>query len=59
MRQTKRQGYKRKKNRRNLKLTGNSPYLEYLPDMLKKVDQFKSINTTGKESKEAKERKLL
>ena len=39
---TKRRGgaYK-KKNKRNLKLTGNSPYLEYLPDMLKKVDKFK------------------
>jgi hypothetical protein len=26
-----------------LKLTGNSPYLEYLPNMLKNVDKFKNI----------------
>jgi hypothetical protein len=25
-----------------LKLTGSSPYLEYLPDMLKKVDKYKN-----------------
>ena len=29
----------RRKNKRNLKLTGDSPYLEYLPDLLKKVDK--------------------
>lgn len=39
---TKRRGAYKKKNKRNLKLTGNSPYLEYLPDMLKKVDKFKN-----------------
>ena len=40
----------RKRNKRNLKLTGNSPYLEYLPDMLKKVEQFKAMNVSTKEN---------
>lgn len=31
----------RKKHKRVLNLTGSSPYLEYLPDMLKNVDKFK------------------
>jgi hypothetical protein len=35
---------KKKKNKRNLNLTGNSPYLEYLPDMLKKVDKYKNAH---------------
>lgn len=37
-----------KKNKRVLKLTGNSPYLEYLPDMLKKVDKFKHVQKDKK-----------
>ena len=28
-----------KKKKRQLIITGNSPYLEYLPDMMKKVDK--------------------
>ena len=45
VRRTKRKGCRRR-NKRNLKLTGNSPYLEYLPDMLKKVEQFKNMNSS-------------
>lgn len=33
----------RKKPKRVLNLTGSSPYLEYLPNMLKNVDKFKTI----------------
>ena len=33
----------RKKAKRVLNLTGSSPYLEYLPNMLKNVDKFKTI----------------
>jgi hypothetical protein len=41
----------RKKNKRNLNLTGSSPYLEYLPDMLKKVDKFKNSTMPAKDRK--------
>jgi len=41
---TKRRGPIRKKPKRVLNLTGSSPYLEYLPNMLKNVDKFKSIS---------------
>lgn len=41
----------RKKNKRNLNLTGSSPYLEYLPDMLKKVDKFKNSTMPVKDRK--------
>lgn len=50
-------GYKKKRNKRNLKLTGDSPYLEYLPDMLKKVDKFKHDHPKNEDLK--KSRKLL
>lgn len=33
----------RKKPKRVLNLTGSSPYLEYLPNMLKNVDKFKTV----------------
>lgn len=55
IRKTKRRGYK-KRAKRNLKLTGNSPYLEYLPDMLKKVEQFKNM---GGATAPAREKKIL
>jgi len=32
-----------RKNKRVLKLSGNSPYLEYLPNMLKKVENYKHL----------------
>ena len=41
---TKRRGPIRKKPKRVLNLTGSSPYLEYLPNMLKNVDKFKTIS---------------
>lgn len=39
---TKRRPPMRKKHKRVLNLTGSSPYLEYLPNMLKNVDKFKT-----------------
>lgn len=53
MRRTKRRGCRRR-NKRNLKLSGNSPYLEYLPDMLKKVEQFKNANLSKDKDKTQK-----
>lgn len=38
--------YGQKKNKRQLIITGNSPYLEYLPDMMKKADRPNRKNTT-------------
>lgn len=40
---TKRRMPMKKKNKRVLHLTGSSPYLEYLPNMLKNVEKFKTI----------------
>lgn len=37
----KRGGNRRRKAKRVLKITGDSPYLEYLPNMLKNVQNFK------------------
>jgi hypothetical protein len=45
---TKRRAMPRKKHRRVLNLTGSSPYLEYLPNMLKNVDKFKTIPTPAR-----------
>ena len=59
VRKTKRRNNHRRKNKRNLKLTGNSPYLEYLPDMLKKVEQFKHLGHPGKDGKENKETRVV
>lgn len=42
IRRGRKKGYK-KRAKRNLKLTGNSPYLEYLPDMLKKVENYQHV----------------
>jgi hypothetical protein len=38
----------RRKNKRVLKISGTSPYLEYLPNMLKKVDKFKHMMKESK-----------
>lgn len=52
-------GYKKKKNQRNLKLTGSSPYLEYLPDMLKKVDKYKLDHPKKENEQNRKSKKIL
>ena len=41
-------GRRRKQNKRILKITGNSPYLEYLPNMLKNVDKYKAAHPPAK-----------
>jgi hypothetical protein len=40
-----------RKNKRVLKMSGNSPYLEYLPNMLKKVDNYKHLVNPQKQPK--------
>ena len=41
----------KKSNRRVLNIGGNSPYLEYLPNMLKKVENYKHILKESKTPK--------
>ena len=42
---------KRRAARRVLQIGGSSPYLEYLPNMLKKVENFKHIVKENKTPK--------
>ena len=40
---------RRRENKRVLKVSGTSPYLEYLPNMLKKVENYKHIVKDNKD----------